>query len=192
MKQGWTSLKKHKNLWIFLGILFLMGVGVGIYFGWKSGADFSGALASFALTTHESIGSYFVQHLLVLSVLFVLSFFVIGIPFAISYLFYEGITIGFCFTLFVTSFQFGGFLYAIIFFLLTKLIFLCFFLFFFSKIMSISKSIISVLVYKTNQKDRFVHYTISSLVIIFLSFVVDVILGFLSIPLLNFFSFLLH
>lgn len=190
MKKIWTSLKSKKNLWIFLGIILLFGMGVGIYFGLKSIDFLSNTIANY--TINQSLTHFSIYHFIILSVLLISSFLLIGIPLSIAYLFYEGMSIGFCLTLFISSFHLKGCLYMIVFILITKLVFLIIYGIFFSKILNIGKSLISWLIYKNNKKDLIVHLTVGCILLILIIFCYDLLVDFLGIKLIHTLSFLLN
>lgn len=190
MKQIWSSLKKYRNTWIFIGIILLFGIGVGIYFGVTCQNVLTNTLTNYVLdnqSTHFSI-----THFTVLSILLISSFLLIGIPLAISYLFYEGMSIGFCITLFSISFHLRGFLYIVLFLIITKIVYIVIFSYFFIKILNIGRNIISWIIYKNHKRDQLVHQTIGCLILILLIFGYDLFLDFVGMNLVNFLSFLLR
>ena len=154
MKKIWTSLKKQKNIWIFLGIILLFGIGVGTYFGISNKDFLQNTLANYATNLNTQSIHFTIPHFTVLSLLFTFSFFIIGIPAAIAYLFYEGMTIGFCTSLFISNFQFQGFLYITLFIIITRGLFLILYCFYFQKILLISKYILSWIFYKKWKKEE--------------------------------------
>ena len=157
MKKLWSKIRSKKHTWIFLGIILTFGILIGIYFGVQSQRSMENTLTNYALTLKESAIHFAIPHFTVLSLLLILTFIEIGIPLSIGYLFYEGLTIGFCSTLFTLSFQGKGLAFIILFFSLTKLPFLIIFGLFFHKMLLIGKSIISWLIYKNNKKDYILH-----------------------------------
>lgn len=192
MHKIWTSLKKYRNVWIFLGIILLFGIGVGIYFGFQSGNTLDNTITNYVTTIGNDGFHFTITHFIILTVLLISSFFLFGIPLAVAYLFYEGITIGFCITLFMHSFGINGFFYMILFFLITKVFFLLLYAFYFTKLLSISKGIISMVVYKTEQKDKLIHLFISCFVLFIIMFVFDLFLDLLGVKIVSLFSFLLR
>jgi len=189
MKQIAKNIKEHKNLWIFLTIILIFGIGIGIYFGITYGKALENTLTNYALTdqaTHFSL-----THFVTLSLLLITSFLFIGIPLAISYLFYEGMSIGFCITLFTTTFHWKGFIYIFLFIVLTKLIYFLIYYFFFSKLINIGKSLISWLIYKKNKKDYIIHLAIGCFILILILFCYDLFLDFIGIKAIHALRFLL-
>lgn len=189
MKQIQSSLKEHKNLWIFLSIILIFGIGVGIYFGITNPHTLENTLTNYTL--ENQITHFSLNHFTIFSVLLISSFLLIGIPLAIGYLFYEGMSLGFCITLFLSSFHIKGLLYIITFSIVTKLIFLCIYYLFFLKILNIAKCIISWVIYKNNKKDQLVHLTIGCLILLLFLFCYDLFLDFAGIKFIHALSFLL-
>lgn len=192
MKKLWTSFKKQKNLWIFLSIILIFGIGVGLYFGGNAKEFMKNTLLNYAMNKNEQAIHFTIPHFTILALLFTLSFFLIGIPLGIAYLFFEGMTIGFCFSLFVSSFQLNGFLYIFFFFLLTKSPFLIIFFLFFYKILLIGKAIISWIIYKNNKKDYILHIVINCFILIILLLIYDLLLDYIFIKGIQAMGFLLN
>ncbi len=189
MKKIGNVVKTHKNLWIFLIIILTFGIGVGIYFGITSASVLDNTLNNYI--TNSSSTHFSLNHFTILSIILISSFLLIGIPLAISYLFYEGMSLGFCLTLFIINFQLKGFLYIIIFFLLIKIVFLIIYFFFISKILNIGKNILSWIIYKNNKKEQIIHLSIGCFVLILLLFCYDLFIDFIGIKLIHNFNFLL-
>lgn len=192
MKQIWTSLKGQKNLWLFLIIIFLFGASVGIYFAFQSSSGFSNLLNNYATTFTEQRTYFAVTHFVILAVLLISSFLLIGVPLSIAYLFYEGISFGFCLSLFSILFSFKGFLFIFLFLLLTKIPFYLIYNFFLSKLISIGKSVLTWVLAKNNKKDQLVSLAISCLILISILFVYDLFLDFLGMKAIYSLEFLLH
>jgi len=192
MKKIRTSLKKQKEIWLFLIIILLFGFGVGIYFGITESSFLQSTIANYALTLKEQTISFAIPHFTILSLLLVLSFLGIGVPFALAYLFYEGMSLGFCGTVFCIAFGWKGFLFIIIFYLLAKIPFLILYAFFFQKILLIVKSLISWIIYKNDKKDYLIKLTIGCFILIIFLLIYDILLDFLGIKIIQAFYFLLN
>ncbi len=191
MKKIWTSLSKHKNLWIFLSIILAFGFAVGIYFGMLSRNSFQNTISNYALSLAENATHFSITHFAIFSILLISTFFLIGIPLAVGYIFYEGISFGFCLTLFITNYQWNGLLYMLIFFIITRLFFLLIFGIFLSKLIRIGKSIMRWIIYKKNQKDYIFHITLNCILLILLLLCYDLFLDLVGIKLIRYFGFLL-
>lgn len=188
--QKW--LLQNKNLWIFLGIILCFGFAIGIYFGVNSHSAFTNTIQNYVSNLSQSTTHFSILHFVVLSVILMSSFFFIGIPFAIAYLFYEGMSLGFCVTLFTMSFHFKGFLYMLLFVLLSKGLFLFLYGFFVSKVLKIGKALMIWIIYKKNQKDLLFQLALSSFLLILLLLCYDLFFDLIGIKIIMALSFLLH
>lgn len=191
MKKIWTSLSNHKNLWTFLLIIMAFGIAVGIYFGILSKTSFQNTISNYALTLKENTTHFSISHFAILSTLLISSFFLIGIPLAIAYFFYEGLSLGFCITLFIANYGWNGLFYMLIFFALTRLFFLLIFGIFLSKLLKIGKGIIFWIIYKKNQKDYIFHIAINCIILILVLLCYDLFFDLIGIKLVRYFGFLL-
>lgn len=192
MKKISMQLKKQKNTVLFLAIILICGILIGIYFGNTAKHTMTNTISNYALNIKEQSIHFTIPHFTILALLFVLSFIGLGIPLAIAYLFYEGLSIGFCSSIFSILFGLKGFVYVIVFFILTKIPFLLIYNFFFNKITSITKAIISWIIYKENKKDLLVNLALGCLILIIIIFIYDLFLDFLGIKLIKTLSFLLN
>lgn len=191
MKTITTQLKSKKNVLVFLAIILVCGIVLGVYFGMEAKDTMQNTLTNYALNMKENVIHFALPHFTMLSLLFVLSFIGLGIPAAIAYLFYEGLSIGFCGSIFSIIFGFKGFIYIILFFIITKIPFLLIFHFFFNKILAITKSILSWVIYKQNKKDYIINLAIGCLILIMILFLYDLFLDLIGINLIKMLSFLL-
>lgn len=122
----WTSLSK--KIYLFLGILFTIGLILGIIFlvyldesskeiillninEWLQGLE----------NTHLN---NILPHIIILSSLFILSLFLVGLPLILFFVFYNGFSIGFMLMALVDIFGIKGILYGIIYTLISKGIYL--------------------------------------------------------------------
>lgn len=185
LKKAENIVKKHKYLWTFLSIILLFGIGVGVYFGVKFQGSFENTITNYALNLPGSTTHFSILHFAILSVLLISSFLLLGIPLAIGYLFYEGITLGFCITVFISYFHVKGFLYIIGFFLLTKLFFFLLYGLFVSKLIKIGKAIIAWIIYKKNTKDFIFSLALSSILLILIMLCYDLVLDLVGIKLIH-------
>ena len=192
MKTITTQLKSKKNVLLFLIIILICGTVLGLYFGLQSKDIMQNTVSNYALNIKENTIHFAIPHFIILSLLFVLSFIGLGIPAAIAYLFYEGLSIGFCSCIFSIIFGLKGFIYIFLFILITKLPFLFLFNFFFNKILAITKSILSWLIYKQNKKDHLINLAVGCLILIVILFLYDLFLDLFGLNLIRMLSFLLN
>lgn len=185
----WTSI--NKKFILFLGIIFGIGIISGIfYFSFLSGDDKNIIISSITNFFNDlsNIKINFIgTHLIILPLLWVLSLIVIGIPLALFYLFYNGFLIGFTMSNFVLVAHFKGFIFGLIYVLITKVIFL-----FFLLIFIISTIRIGLIVLKKEKLKKEKIYVLSKRVLLcfILILINDLILYFLGDNLINVFNFL--
>lgn len=131
MKSIWTSLKRHRSLFLFISILFVFGLITGILFYFKQEASvketISLSLSNLFQNNVFTIKNIF-YHFIILMVICSTLFCFIGFPLLILYIFFEGITIGFILPIFFALFKINAFWYFLLYFVLVKLLFV-FFLF---------------------------------------------------------------
>ncbi len=192
MKKISMQLKNQKNVLIFLAIILLFGIILGIYFGFNAKELMENTISNYVLKIEEQGYHFAISHFTILSLLFVLSFIGLGVPAAIAYLFFEGLTIGFCGSIFTLIIGVRGLIYILIFFLLTKIPFLFIYNFFFNKILLITKSLISWIIYKQSKKDYIINLALGYLILIVILLCYDLIFDFLGINIIKIFQFLLN
>lgn len=121
---------KNSSLVKFVIALFVVGVLTGFIFYLIYKPDITGYILNFKDLIINSHHNTYIYNILVVSSIFVLSISVIGIPIMIFYIFYEGMSIGFTFALFISINSFKGLLFYSIFFILTKVVFILVILYF--------------------------------------------------------------
>ncbi len=183
--------KKKKNAIIFVLILLTFGIGVGVYFGFIAKDSLESLIQNYVLNLQKENIHFLIPHFTILALIFVLSFIGIGAFLGIGYLFYEGLSIGFCLTIFTSFYQAKGFLFILLFILLTKIPFLIFLSFFSAKSIQISKALISWILYKKEKKEKIIHLSLSCLITLLFVLIYDLFLTFLGIKLIQSLSFLL-
>ncbi len=174
--------RAKKNLLLFCAIILLFGMAVGIYYG-----NLHPISQNHLKTIQEenTIVSFLISHFSTTSSLFVLSFFFIGVPLAVVYLFIEGLSLGVTISLFISYYQLHGLLYIILFFLFSKIPFYLFYLLFLKKLMTIQKAILFFLIKKINPKEVIIKAAIGALLLIFLLCLYDLFFSFIIFPLMK-------
>lgn len=182
-----------KKYLAFIFILLLIGVISGIIYYYNLDSNIKenviNTLGEYKIVNINNI----FKHFLILVIILVLSIFIVGVPLAIFYLYFEGVTIGFTTTIFTIKFGISGLLYGIIYNLATKLFFLFLLVIFLNKIFNITKIIISKIVYRNYHsfKTNIVLKFKSSLIILIIIFINDLIIYLTSGKFLSIFNYLL-
>ncbi|MDD4187443.1 MAG: stage II sporulation protein M [Bacilli bacterium] len=116
----------NKYLIKFLLSLLIIGVLVGIYVYLKQPNLVKTSIINELTMLNDILKNTnqnnFIYHILLLSLIIFLSIIIIGLPFILFYLFYEGISIGFLIASFFHYQKISGLLYSLIFTLINKLI----------------------------------------------------------------------
>ena len=186
-----TSLNRKINL-VFLGIL-VIGIIFGVLFLMLS-SESSKEIIFLNINNYlQNITpiNNILYHIISLSCLLICSFLLIGIPFSLFFLFYNGFSIGFIIACLTHIFNIKGLLYGIIYVLITKGVFIIFLIIFIKSLLKISGVIIDKMINKVNIKERMYYLIIRCIVIIGIILLSDIILYFLGVTILNIFNFLL-
>lgn len=190
----WTSL--NKKIYLFISVIFAIGIVGGTLFliyldesskellllninEWLQGLDSS------------NINNIF-SHLLIISSLCVLSLFIVGIPLVLFFIFYSGFSIGFMLSSLVNIFGIKGLIYGIVYIVITKGIFLFFFLILALSLIKLSIILLKRLIKPSSDKENLgilFKRIILCIAIILLS---DILIYFGGAKLITLFNFLLN
>ena len=205
----WTSLSK--KLYLFMSIVLVIGIITGVIFVIMLDEATKEILFLNINNFLQSFGasniSILVQHLVILSTLLILSIFLIGGPFVIFFMFYNGFTIGFIISSITCIFGIKGMLFGVLYVIVSKLVFVVLFIIFDSPqlccifnpwsygskniLFKIVKCVIDYLVYKKSNKESLVMFMKRSIVFIGIIMISDIILYFGGVKLINIFNFLI-
>jgi len=186
-----SYMKNKKYIFLFLGILFLIGIITGMILGITNIESLKEDVFYYASNIGNNSYNYLLIHFFLLILSLVTSFIGFGIPILCTILFYEGLTFGFLLGIFSFTYQIGGFLFASIYFLLTKGFYVLFLSFFFFKCLEIARKMIGKFIYKTDPSTMIVKYLIACGVLIVLTFLFDGVVFFLARKILPLFHFLI-
>ena len=191
----WTS--NTKKIYIFYTVITIIGLILGLIF-LLSLTEANKEIIF--LNINEWIQSIknghinsIISHIIILSSLFILSLIIIGFPLNIFLNLYNGFSIGFIIASLTTLFGVKGFLYGIIFIIITKAIYL-----FFSFILTISNSKYCIIniksFFKTFRfnKDHFSILCQKNLLCIGIIICYDILLYFIGSKILTIFNFLIN
>ncbi len=196
MKLFRTSLKKNKNIFMFLLFIFIIGFIFGIIYYFKLPQITKNGINDNLLEITKNLKTihlnYFFYHNIIFLLIFFLSFTVIFFPIILFYLFYEGVTLGFSFIIFLASFKISGLFFAIILFLLTKMIYIIFIFYMIFNSYNICKIMIVLILKKNNNINLMFKIFFQRLIIILLFIsIYNIFLYFFGSKILYLFKFLL-
>ena len=185
-------LSRKKYLFLFMGILTLIGTLVGLYLSFKNINILKDNVYYYINNRQNLQFNYIYIHFFFLVISFIGSFFIIGLPLLCTLIFYQGLSLGFLLGIFSLTLSIKGFVYAIIFFTVTQLFYLIILYFFYIKCFNITRKTIGKIIYKTNPTNYLVSMTKSCGLLILLQTLYDFFLLLFNKPILNVFAFLLE
>lgn len=185
-------LSRKKYLFLFMGILTLIGTLVGLYLSFKNINILKDNVYYYINNRQNLKFNYIYIHFFFLVISFIGSFFIIGLPLLCTLIFYQGLSLGFLLGIFSLTLSIKGLVYATIFFTVTQLFYLIILYFFFIKCFNITRKTIGKIIYKTNPTNYLVSMTKSCGLLILLQTLYDFFLLLFNKPILNVFAFLLE
>ena len=130
--------------------------------------------------------------IITLSSIIILGIFIIGIPIAIFFIFYNGFTLGFIIASLSSIFGFKGFIYSLVYIIINKLVYLFFLYFLLLALYKIVLIIIRTFVHKEHKnKDEIFHLLKKIGLCLAIILIYDLILYFFGNKLLILFDFLI-
>ena len=194
MKFKWTSSNKYIIKFLFL--MFLLGVFVGFYIYLKQPSTIKTGIVNEIATLEKLLRgapqNNFLYHLVIFSVVFVVSLSIVGMPIILFYLFYEGVSAGFLLAGLFHYKKIRGILYGAIFILVNKAVIyisLCY-------ILVVSITFANRVLHSIRKRDnRWPSYIINHIIKLTFSIFVlvlgDVFIYFFGNKILSYFLFLL-
>ena len=191
----WTSL--NKKFYLFLSIIFVIGLILGviflIYLDEASKDILFLNINEWLQGISNSNINNIVLHIIMLSSMFLLSIFLIGIPFVLFFVFYNGFSVGFTVTSLISIFGIKGLLYGIIYVIITKGIYLFFLSIIIVSLLRVSLIILKSIFNKENiDKEKLALLLKKNLICIAIILINDIILYFWGTNLITIFNFLLN
>lgn len=191
----WTSLSK--KFYLFLGIIFTIGITLGIvfliYLDESSKEIISLNINDWLQGLKNTSINNIIPHIIILSSLCILSLFIIGLPLVLFFVFYSGFSVGFTLISLIEIFGIKGLLYGLVYILITKGVYL-----FFSYIFVVSLLKIAMIMFKKIfQHQKIAKESINLLlkrilICIAIILISDVIIYFWGAKLITIFNFLLN
>lgn len=188
--------KKNNLVVFFLITIFILGIVFGIVYYFKLPKLIKTGIGENLLEISKNIKNshlnYFLFHNIIFLLIFFLSYTTILFPIILFYLFYEGVSLGFSFIIFTSSFKISGFFYALVLFIFTKLIYLLFIFYLTYNSYLIVKNMIYLFSKKTSVYNiPFKKYFKRLIVLIICMFIYDLFIYFWGNKILYYFKFLL-
>ena len=191
----WTS--QNKKFYLFISIIFVIGLILSIFFliylDEASKDIIYLNINNYIQEMDNTNINNLILHIILLSSILLLSIFIIGIPFILFFVFYNGFSIGFTIATLSSIFGIKGLLYGIIYCLITKGIYLFFLSLIIVSLLKISHILLKCLVNKQNiAKEKLVLLLKKTLICIAFILINDIILYFFGTKLITIFNFLLN
>ncbi|MBE5806341.1 MAG: hypothetical protein E7313_06545 [Clostridiales bacterium] len=184
---------KNKKYLKFILIIFIIGILSGVLYYNFLNNDIENNIIDTIKNINILNSNYIIKDLVIMSVLLVSSFFIIGIPLSIFFLFYESLSIGFLINIFYGAYKIKGLIYIFSYLIINRLLNLILIIFFLQKVFNISKLIIGIFINKNDKsiKDKLIINFRNALYIILFVLIINIISYFTSPYILNSISLLL-
>jgi len=184
---------KNKKYLKFILIIFIIGILSGVLYYNFLNNDIENNIIDTIKNINILNSNYIIKDLVIMSVLLVSSFFIIGIPLSIFFLFYESLSIGFLINIFYGAYKIKGLIYIFSYLIINRLLNLILIFFFLQKVFNISKLIIGIFINKNDKsiKDKLIINFRNALYIILFVLIINIISYFTSPYILNSISLLL-
>jgi len=185
--------KRNKKYLLFVLFILVIGIVLGMAYYFFIDEDIKLSIIN-TLNNNISFNNNFIlKNLTIMSILLVLSFFIIGIPLSLFYLLYDSFSVGFLISMFFSIYKIKGLLYLFIYIILCKIPVLILMIIFIKKIIYIGKFIIGKIIYKKyyNYNDRIFMNFKKSLYIILFNLILNIIIYLISPLIFDNITFLL-
>jgi hypothetical protein len=187
------NIKLNSSFWKFIIIFFLIGLLTGIYLYYNLDNNYKLAINNQIINLPKLINStkqnFILNHLIIISILIILSFTIIGIPFIIFYFFYESVSLGFLIGSILKWKAIKGLIFMIPFIIINKLIYYLLLIYIIKISINYSKKIINN--YHNDKSNIIVRHLIKMAIVLIIILIVDIFIYFFGNKLLSIFLFLL-
>ena len=136
----------------FIVTLFLISLILGFLFYLAYKPDLLSYIDDFKsliTTNHQNV---FLLNLGIISLIFILSLSIIGVPGIIFYIFYEGFSIGYTFGVFLVTFKLKGMLFYFLFILISKFLYIILMLYFSIMCLRFTYKLIDIFITKKREE----------------------------------------
>lgn len=178
--------KRHAVILTFLSVIFLISIIVGIILYLKSSNETKQYINQLFQNfkdelLNNNINNIY-KHLIILLLLFILSFTAIGYLLGVAYLFYEGMSISYSISALCANYALKGFAFGIIYNMFFKFIFIILYIFILLKLFDLVKILLDKVIFKNNInfKGNIKRIVYSVLFIILIIFINDIIIYIFS------------
>lgn len=189
-------MKKIKNNFLvkFVVALFLIGILIGFAFYFVYKPDLMSPIEDFKGLITSTRQNVFLLNIGIISLIFVLSISLIGLPILLFYIFYEGASIGFTCGLFLNIFHIKGLIFYIIFIIIAKLLFILIMIYFSILSIRYSLNFLDSIISKNRENlyKTIVYHFYRYLVVLFLVFINCLLVFLLSNKIISVFIGLIN
>ena len=184
-----------KKIYLLLTIIFVIGTICGFLLLRYTNNSYSIQViekCSYYLNNVSNNYYFIIEHIIILSIILVLSLLIIGLPLALLYSFYNGVSCGFIINVLFRIAGFKGILYSFIYIIFTKLIYIVLLIIFLKVIIKISISTTTYFFKKNKNAIININNYYKKALIIFILIIINDILVYLYIHnVLSIFQFLI-
>lgn len=190
----WTS--NQKRIWLSLGIILIIGFIGGIFFITFVAKNEQNVLINSFTNFWHNIDSlkinYLTNHFLIMPVLIISSFLILGLVLIPLYLLYIGFLMGIVISNFIIIGGFKGFIFGLIYIIITRLAFLFLFSIMAVALIKITILLINLIFKKNSDNKNKIFFQLKKCLICFILIMInDTILYFLGDNLVKIFKFLI-
>ena len=186
-------LETNRKYLIFISIIVGIGFCSGIIYYNLLSNEIKDLISNTLISYNNYRCNNIIKDLIIMSFLLVTSFFILGIPCSLFYIFYEGLSLGLIISIFSANFKISGLIYSTIYIIVNKLLIIIIMIFFIKKLINISRYIIGIFIYKKDIeiKNKLIKCLYNSLCLIIIVLILNVILYFITPSIFNKLTFLL-
>ncbi len=172
----------HKKYLSFACIIIVLGLVLGFIYYYCLDANVEANLIYTLKNSPSFTYNAIIKDLIMMSLILISATFIIGLPLAIFYLFYESLSVSFLICLFFNAFKIKGLFYILIYIIFNKLIPIIIIVFFMYKIMNISRLVVGLIIYKKDPHilNKLIIYFKNSLSLIVIMTFINIFLYFAS------------
>ena len=167
---------------MLVGIIIGLGVIIGFFYYQFLSSDTKLSIINTIKDANVLQNNGIIKDLIIMSLLLVMSFLIIGMPFSIFYLFYEGISNGFIISIFLDAFNLPGLIFILLYILVNNILILFLMVIFVRKLINISRYMIGLIIYRKDNilKEKIIWNFQNSLYILVFVLIINIILYFIS------------